>query len=843
MATLVYSPGVQVLIASAKHGIIDVTDDIESGSLTLNENAPHSCTVRLINSRRKYDGVFIPNDRIIVRMKRIRWVQVFAGYLSKVPFASVWSRTVTLQATCSLKKLLYTFYDRGAEATTELLSQGTTPDQDTDGNLSLRAVNALTEIAKWPKEKIHIAALPDQWWQTISTLYETISPSLQPSAAGLAYVQSMATIEGSPVPNVPGDAMVNSDIGDPSIMGPNSVTTNDIVAWWGSRPQPAVAPIQNLANWYLTLGASEGVRGDFAFIQAVWETGYFTNGPSKRDNNFAGIAHYDGQSRGRAFATPQEGILAQIQLLKKIALGSNNVQLANKNVAPNWGGRYVKTVSGLTRNWASDPTYGSKLTKTFASLLGGKPLAGSAPSASIKVLEKQAESGGSKKGGGWFPTAGGSTSKYVHPLPGMTRDSNNFGQQRATHIHQGNDMSAPEGSPLLAVTNGTITLKPNNGAAGNTVHLTAPNGDVFKYFHIMPNGFLVANGQSVVAGQPIAKVGNTGRSYGPHLHFQYHPGGGAAVNPAPILAGAEVGTLTNVDGSSTVGLSSDRLLDSSSYWPTPDTTSSALDGPRLLMNDTPLFSAISDFIKSSMRSFCSAPNGDFIAWFPDYFGRYNQIGKMVIEPIELIDFTIDWDDRSMVTHQFVTGSIGGWNGMTAPSETLMKMITTMGIASVDFPDLLEAIVGETEGDWLDPEAILARFGARPDHQSIPSVISGEAEFFFAVYLFSQAWAQQFSANVPISFMPELWPGMLVKIPSQGLQVYVESVTHTFDMRDGGGFDTQLSIAAPSSLDGRFIGLPKAGPLNPVAINSRPPTNSGVTWGSLVEKIQEGSGGS
>ena len=131
---------------------------------------------------------------------------------------------------------------------------------------------------------------------------------------------------------------------------------------------------------------------------------------------------------------------------------------------------------------------------------------------------------------------------YVHPLPGAV-DAHNFGEQRPGHVHAGDDLSAPLGTPVLAVTDGTVTLRPLNGAAGNTIWLTDQAGNVYKYFHL--SAFSVVPGAHVRAGQPIGKVGSTGRSTGPHLHFEYHPGGGAAVDPSPILNGATVTASTS----------------------------------------------------------------------------------------------------------------------------------------------------------------------------------------------------------------------------------------------------------------------------------------------------------
>src|SRR5690606_20353241 len=102
--------------------------------------------------------------------------------------------------------------------------------------------------------------------------------------------------------------------------------------------------------------------------------------------------------------------------------------------------------------------------------------------------------------------------------------------------------------------------------------------------------------------------------------------------------------------------SSGPLVGAAALWfPSSDPFSSQLDGPRTLMNDVSIYSTISKLTNSSMRSFMSAPNGDFIAWFPDYFGQFGTAGRMIVRDIELVNegFNMTWNDENMVTHQFV----------------------------------------------------------------------------------------------------------------------------------------------------------------------------------------------
>lgn len=132
--------------------------------------------------------------------------------------------------------------------------------------------------------------------------------------------------------------------------------------------------------------------------------------------------------------------------------------------------------------------------------------------------------------------------KFVSPLPKQylkkPSTSGDFGDRHAptagaSTYHRGNDFGAPEGTPLTAVSDGTIRVIPNNGGAGNTVEIHHANGVVTKYFHLSRFGKLKSG--KIKQGQVLGYVGTTGTSTGPHLHFEVHKNGNA-VDPWPYLS-------------------------------------------------------------------------------------------------------------------------------------------------------------------------------------------------------------------------------------------------------------------------------------------------------------------
>lgn len=114
------------------------------------------------------------------------------------------------------------------------------------------------------------------------------------------------------------------------------------------------------------------------------------------------------------------------------------------------------------------------------------------------------------------------------PVPGHSTVSSPFGYRihpvlGVKKLHTGIDIPAPTGTPAVAVASGTVIYSGVQGTYGNTVMIRHDNGLVSLYAH--NSSLVVKVGDKVKKGQVVTKIGSTGRSTGPHLHFEIRVNG------------------------------------------------------------------------------------------------------------------------------------------------------------------------------------------------------------------------------------------------------------------------------------------------------------------------------
>lgn len=147
-------------------------------------------------------------------------------------------------------------------------------------------------------------------------------------------------------------------------------------------------------------------------------------------------------------------------------------------------------------------------------------------------------------------TAGAGIPRLIFPVVGATTYTNDFGDPRPQGTHQGNDLVAKKGTPVVAVEPGRVVKYTRSSRAGCMLYLYGRSGTTYLYVHLnndrtqsndnrggCRNGIAYAPGlrarQWVRAGQLVAYVGDSGDANGivAHLHFEVHRKGGRAVSP------------------------------------------------------------------------------------------------------------------------------------------------------------------------------------------------------------------------------------------------------------------------------------------------------------------------
>ena len=295
-----------------------------------------------------------------------------------------------------------------------------------------------------------------------------------------------------------------------------------------------------------------------------------------------------------------------------------------------------------------------------------------------------------------------------------------------------------------------------------------------------------------------------------------------------------------------------------------------LRGQRALENDVPLIDSVAEAVKASMRSFSSLPDGSFVAWYPDYFNISKRTAWLKISPMELKSCTINLSDKSLATHVYILGNPHGIGSLpeAAAASTWLEKLRGTGVVTIEQSKILDSFVGGNGfDDYLDfldynglpktnskqvtvkdkrkkkkrtrtvesqisdkvsaPLAFLERYGARPYVEPNLTIRHPLFEFFYAYHTFIRKWAEQFVSTVEFTFMPELFPGMIIEIDDphrRNITFYVQDVTHNFSYESG--FNTSATLIAPGvATKGKITQKNPAYGMIPVTLQAAVPADS------------------
>lgn len=301
--------------------------------------------------------------------------------------------------------------------------------------------------------------------------------------------------------------------------------------------------------------------------------------------------------------------------------------------------------------------------------------------------------------------------------------------------------------------------------------------------------------------------------------------------------------------SSSGSLASTAWFFASSFGDTMNAAASQLlVGERALANDEPVWNTVKDIFNSSLRTVMAGPDGTFMAWYPDYWGVSGNTPCLLLDDIELIDLKITQSDDTFVSHQFCAGVNTGGQYLTSSGQTSdMQWALTQGVVSIESntaalssgvlndvgenaisnepSELLKKLINIPEGEeWrFTPRELYRRYGARPAKKQLQHVIekpndsgtSGGTDanpqyilpFLYALYEFMRNWANQYQMSLQITWMPNIWPGMRVKVKSLGLSGYVTNVQHSGGP-NAGQYSTSVTLVCPQCEKGdtRFPGM-------------------------------------
>lgn len=870
-ARLVYAPKAWVFTRQFNGTILNLTDYVTSGQVQRVVDQASSSNVTLRNPNKMFtipkSPSFLPMDGITIWLQRLAGfpVQVFTGYLDETPYYQMYPGTITLAATCTLKRLIYSYFDPSlpsvntwlekygwinsgtgiAYSTAGLTSQATVgqgkAETLVDGGLAKLLWAALTDFGDWKDTNIWIEDLPSGDTgiaaRMAKLIAQTITTDNDALTAFTSFVDNIvgAASQGSGGGSSGGGSGGGGTVNSPSLNSNQNTFASTlstltglnpavVAAWVLSEEPSSASQAPNGANNWLNIGAFDS--GNWSTLGGDFSTP--TSGAQTTAQFLEGT--WGGASTGiqNIIKTVGESPQTQISAIQGSGWASSGY--------PNLPTVYQQIVSaggiGTTSTTNTTGTSGST-TSTTSPTTGGSSGSGAvAGQTQQSVINCLTEAANVVTGKDYPYVYGGGHSQAGTPSTGTTGDGNSMTQvgfdcsgavaavlSAANIITPGSSVGA-DNSIISQLQNAGL-ISPGQGSGTPECTLWDNPG---QHIFMSINGayFGTSDGSGGNASQPNDGAGwlndshydTTSGSFNPY-HFTtttlgqqttYSLGLGTAVTTTPTggTAGAASSASTDDVLSTAKAVAFTGQLD----WPTvQDMVTAEILGSygRGLMHDQQLLPFIQQLANSSMRHFQSLPNGDFFAFYPDYFGETgHRLPYWTIDDLEVLTGDIYLNDQTLVTHEYAVGdntypvNDALINDLTsAGAISIFNAFLSQGLLDTQGPNASAMATGGTSDIMSQQTALnfLKRYGVRPKVDNFPMIRSTVFEMFMAYQQFMLAWAGQFATNFSFTFMPELYPGGKVAFSGQGLMMYINSVTHTWDYSEG--FTTDAVLMAPS----------------------------------------------
>lgn len=848
MKTLVYSPDIRVTIATSGGKEYDVSDDVVRGSLTRSENAVSVFSCELANSHGKYTkngGLFGRMDRIMVYMKRVNWVQVFSGYLDVVPFAQMWAGNVPIRASCTMKRLLYTYWNPNLVQSQSMFNQFRLMDANplSDQGIGALLGNLICWIGRWSPANVHIQEFP-------TTFYQAMLPEFQQMVrqSGATFDDFQTLLEGLDHSPGPGSFADQKNISTGPGLGPQVVGApayqQQVLAAVDARGMgPNTADIQNSYQTEQLSATGQGTQNAsvsaafeqnmslastvqaqartadaaiLAFACVIAESGWvmFANPTVPDSLNY----HYDmpvskdiGGGTGLGLFQLPNGSGSVSQRMN--AYASAGIFLDGLSAISGWQNMDPATViSRVQKNNVPE--------KYMATLEAARELVQGIRASQGAYTPQNLPNGIGVSSLSSLTSLGQTLSTTASTLgssiPGVSQNSptpsalpvDTPGRPQPDAQGAVNCALSVQGSPYVVGGSapggfdsaGLIwyAYKSIGRDVGKTVSAQAAGArqKIGSLAEAQPGDVIQVNGQHsamLVAPGMIVEASAVGEpvSVKPIYFspaqitgiYRYENWGGPG--PAPFNPAAGPGAPVGTGYMGGTGVGSDNAQEPIArnlfaYMFTPQFNADIgnfFGGQKSFITSQPLMQEIQAVAKAGLRNFCSAPNGDFIAYYPDYFGVDGKPIAMTIENIEMKEVRINLSDDPLTTHVYVNGSHN--NAMAHVDSSLAGWITSAGVATVEnealYQRLKQVIPGKLED--MSGNALLQKYGVRPLVLEFSSIGGQMLEFMMACQIFMQKWAEQFNTTAKFTFMPELFPGMRVQLAQTGIAVYIHEVTH------------------------------------------------------------------